>query len=369
MTAPSTAPTSQSNRDSSWAPFFSICIPQYNRTAFLIAALKTFRQQTFQDFEVCISDDCSTDGGTLMLLGYLSGSGLKYAYVQNETNLRYDGNIRRSIAISQGRYIWLMGNDDGLSDPGILASAHREILRNAPVAVAISNYREAVGDQVYRRMHSTGIIGSGPAVAVDTFRRYSFVSGVIMDGPAARGLSTDRCDGTEMYQMYLGARLISGGGRLLSIDEIYVDKDLTVPGEMVDSYRLRPKLSLVAALEKPLPMSRLLEVVAAGAEPYHTGRQLDRNLTHAARQLYTFIYPYWAVEYRRVQSWRYALGVLLSVRPSRVTRGLKLSFGSQVALWTRYLAFGVSSLIVPISLFRAMRSRLYGLAKRLQPSG
>ena len=43
-------------------PTFSICIPQYNRTSFLLEALKTLNEQDFKDFEVCISDDCSTDG-------------------------------------------------------------------------------------------------------------------------------------------------------------------------------------------------------------------------------------------------------------------------------------------------------------------
>ncbi|MDB9482187.1 glycosyltransferase, partial [Dolichospermum circinale CS-537/05] len=40
-------------------PFFSICIPQYNRTSFLIEACKVLAQQTFKNFEVCISDDQS----------------------------------------------------------------------------------------------------------------------------------------------------------------------------------------------------------------------------------------------------------------------------------------------------------------------
>ena len=43
-------------------PYFSICIPQHNRTSFLIEALRTLDRQTFRDFEVCISDDASTDG-------------------------------------------------------------------------------------------------------------------------------------------------------------------------------------------------------------------------------------------------------------------------------------------------------------------
>ena len=43
-------------------PFFSICIPQYNRTSFVIEALRALAGQSFKNFEVCVSDDCSSDG-------------------------------------------------------------------------------------------------------------------------------------------------------------------------------------------------------------------------------------------------------------------------------------------------------------------
>jgi hypothetical protein len=358
----------ETNRTGDSTPFFSICIPQYNRTRFLIEALQTFAAQSFRDFEVCISDDCSTDGGSAALLEYLRGSGLSYIYSVSDKNLRYDGNLRRAISLSRGRYLWLMGNDDGLTSPGTLEAGRAEIVKHSPVAVAISNYREAATGYSYQRMLFTGVAGSGPTAAVEAFRRYSFVSGVILDGPASRALSTSSVDGAEMYQMYLATRLVGAGGRLLSIDETYVDKDLQVPNEQVDSYRLRPKLSVRSALDDPLPMTRLLEVVAAGLEPCHSGRDRDRNLTRIALQLYTFIYPFWVVEYRSVQSWGYALGLLLSVRPSRIAGPLHLSLLSTVKLWTRYLLFGGSALLVPRALFQSLRARLFRVAKRLKPA-
>src|SRR5688500_1835906 len=95
-------------------PFFSICIPQHNRTSFLIQALRTLAAQTFRDFEVCISDDASTDGRESDLLGFLESSGLQHKYVRQEKNLRYDGNLRAAITMASGRYCFLLGNDDGL---------------------------------------------------------------------------------------------------------------------------------------------------------------------------------------------------------------------------------------------------------------
>jgi hypothetical protein len=112
-------------------------------------------------------------------------------------------------------------------------------------------------------------------------------------------------------------------------------------------------------------MGRLLEVVAAGLEPYHTGADREKNLIRAARQLYRFTYPFWIIEYRRVQSWRYALGVLLGLRPTKTAERIALSRASGIRLWLLYFSSGVVALMLPIGLFDFLRPHLYALAKRM----
>ena len=66
----------------------------------------------------------------------------------------------------------------------------------------------------------------GPTPRAQTFRNFSFVSGVILETQAAREHATDRWDGSEMYQVFLAARLIAAGGALLYIDASAVRKDI-----------------------------------------------------------------------------------------------------------------------------------------------
>jgi len=61
-------------------------------------ALRVLDTQTFTNFEVCISDDVSNDGREKELLDYLESSSLSYVYVRQDKSLRYDANIRASIA-------------------------------------------------------------------------------------------------------------------------------------------------------------------------------------------------------------------------------------------------------------------------------
>ena len=128
--------------DSAEAPFFSICVPQHNRTAFLIKACQALARQRFRDFEICISDDVSTDGREGELTAYLEGSGLRYRYARQQRNLRYDGNIRAAIALAKGRYCLLHGNDDALADELVLETLHRELTLHDLPEVAITNFAE-----------------------------------------------------------------------------------------------------------------------------------------------------------------------------------------------------------------------------------
>ena len=130
-------------------PYFSICIPQYNRTDFLLKALESFSSQTFTDFEVCIYDDNSNDNGEGKILNYLENSTLSYSYYRSESNGKYDVSLRGAIGLSNGRYVFLMGNDDGLVDCKTLELIHNHIEQYNDISVVITNYLElTTGEQV-----------------------------------------------------------------------------------------------------------------------------------------------------------------------------------------------------------------------------
>jgi glycosyltransferase involved in cell wall biosynthesis len=346
-------------------PFFSICIPQHNRTSFLIEALRTLARQTFRDFEICISDDASTDGREADLLGYLESAGLSYRYVRQEKNLRYDGNLRAAITLARGRYCFLLGNDDGLSTPETLERIAGLLRTHGEPAVALTNYREAEKGRAYRRVESTGIIGSGAAAAVTHFRSFSFVSGVIINTDIAHEHATAQWDGSEMYQVFLAARALAAGGSLLAIDEIAVDKDLRIPGESEDSYAARPRLDPCPVVPRKFNLASFPAVVSAAIAPYVSEAQLTRLNARILMQLYAYTYPYWLVEFRRVQSWKYALGIALGQRPSEMTHGLRMSPLGNAATGLTFLFSTLGGLFAPVHATQKFAAPLfYKLAKR-----
>src|SRR5207302_6489683 len=97
-------------------PLFSVCVPQFNRSSFLLKSLKRLQEQTGADFEVCISDGGSTDGRAREIVGFLCDSGISYRYeVQQRPPASYDRNLRGAIGMANGRYCFLLGNDDMLA--------------------------------------------------------------------------------------------------------------------------------------------------------------------------------------------------------------------------------------------------------------
>jgi len=349
-------------------PYFSVCIPQFNRTSFLLRVLQSLEDQDTRDFEVCVSDDCSTDGRWTEVLEFLRHSTMAFAYGRAERNARYDGNLRQAMALGTGRYLFLLGNDDVLKDGHVLSALRAAMGRAGEPAVVFTNFEEFSSGVPVRRVRQTGVIGSGPDIAAASFRKFSFLSGVVLAAAPTRGLSTAKWDGSEMYQMYVGSRMIAEGGRVLDVDLIAIRKDLEIPGEQVDSYARRPRAVLRAIPEQRLPFDRMGRLVfdAIVSAPQ---RVPTRVACRVVVQYLGFQYLYWLLEYRRVQSWRFAAGVSRAMRPGRSLVGVDLSRVARMCAAGVYAGATVVGLTLPLSAVGRMREPATRLARRISALG
>ncbi len=88
-------------------PKVSVIIPTYNRAACVKKAIDSVLSQTYQDFEVIVVDDGSTDSTRKMLEAYRDR--LRYLFQPNQgvSSARNAG-----IRASKGKYIALLDSDD-----------------------------------------------------------------------------------------------------------------------------------------------------------------------------------------------------------------------------------------------------------------
>lgn len=89
-------------------PLVSIIIPTYKRTDFLKLTLESIQQQTFQDFEVLVIDDGTTDDSNLELCKLFEK--VRYFKIQNSGGPSKPRNLGIKHAI--GNYIAFVDDDD-----------------------------------------------------------------------------------------------------------------------------------------------------------------------------------------------------------------------------------------------------------------
>jgi glycosyltransferase involved in cell wall biosynthesis len=344
-------------------PYFSVCIPQYGRTDFLLKALESLSIQSFRDFEICISDDNSQDGRQSEIIAALRLAGFKYDFYAQAKNRRYDANLRTAISLARGKYCLLLGNDDALVDGGALARMHEAIETYGPCGALICDFQDYLTGARSNRLHATGNKGFGPKTAASHFRNFSFVSGVILERISAQNFATDRWDGSEMYQTFIGCRIIASGKSLIEIAEPLIRKDIYLPNLQVDSYASRPRAPRWPIVERIIPLVQLGRLTADAVSPYTSGIEQRRQNEHILRQLLIFTYPFWLFEYRRVQSWSYAFGVGLAMRPRRIAEGIEFTRRGSVVIRLYYLAASTLGLVMPTWFFDVARPYLYRVAK------
>ena len=121
-------------------PFFSIVMPIYNVEKHLRQAIDSVLQQTFQDYEIILVDDCSPDKCPEICDVYAQ----KYEYVQvihhkENQGLSYTRNT--GMAVAKGKYIWFMDSDDYV-DTNLLERVYSSLQQNPAEVVVIGLVEE-----------------------------------------------------------------------------------------------------------------------------------------------------------------------------------------------------------------------------------
>src|SRR5262245_64695053 len=93
------------------APRVTLGMPVYNGEAFLEEALRSLLGQTFEDFELVISDNASTDRTRSICLDYAARD-RRIRYDRNEVNLGFCRNQNYVIESCTREYFLLTHHDD-----------------------------------------------------------------------------------------------------------------------------------------------------------------------------------------------------------------------------------------------------------------
>jgi glycosyltransferase involved in cell wall biosynthesis len=92
-------------------PLVSIGVPIYNAERHLQQALDSLLDQTYENFELIISDNASTDRTQEICQAYAKRD-KRIQYHRNHTNMGFGWNFNRALELSAGEYfMWAAGDD------------------------------------------------------------------------------------------------------------------------------------------------------------------------------------------------------------------------------------------------------------------
>ncbi|MDR1879055.1 MAG: glycosyltransferase, partial [Bacteroidales bacterium] len=93
-------------------PEVSVIVPNYNHASYLVQRIESILNQTFQDFELLILDDCSTDNSKDIIEQYRNHPKVKVIVYNEENSGSTFRQWNKGIDMAQGKYIWIAESDD-----------------------------------------------------------------------------------------------------------------------------------------------------------------------------------------------------------------------------------------------------------------
>ena len=93
-------------------PFVSIIIPNYKHAPFLKQRIDSVLEQTFQDFELIILDDCSLDNSKEIIESYRNHPKVSHIiYNEKNSGSTFD-QWRKGVELAVAEWVWIAESDD-----------------------------------------------------------------------------------------------------------------------------------------------------------------------------------------------------------------------------------------------------------------
>jgi len=104
---------------SSSAPKVSVIVPNYNHAPYLRQRIDSILAQTFQDFELILLDDASTDDSRSILISYSDNPHVSAVHFNEKNSGSTFKQWNKGVRLARGEYIWIAESDD-YADPHLL---------------------------------------------------------------------------------------------------------------------------------------------------------------------------------------------------------------------------------------------------------
>lgn len=224
----------------------TIGMPAYNSARFIKFAIQSVLNQTFQDFELIITDDGSTDETVAIARSF---SDPRITVLTDGVNRGISYRLNQQIDLAHGRYFFRMDSDD-IMFPDRLEKQVAYLDANSDVSI-ISSGMVIIDDD-------NNIIGSRPIAAVGNvdFTYEDWLAGKTLNHPTVAGR-------TEIFQKYHYDTTLCG------VEDVYLwllvsrEHRVVIINDLFMFYRDPLCFKLATYLYRNRQKQRLLRMAAA----------------------------------------------------------------------------------------------------------
>ncbi|MHA3062245.1 glycosyltransferase family 2 protein [Acinetobacter sp. ANC 4641] len=134
-------------------PVVSVIVPNYNHSNYLKQRMDSILSQTYQDFEIIILDDCSTDDSLKVLNQYKDYPKVTHFIVNDKNSGSVFRQWNKGVSLAQGEFIWIAESDD-IASPVFLESLVDKLIGNEALGISfcqsnkINSLGEVYGDWI-----------------------------------------------------------------------------------------------------------------------------------------------------------------------------------------------------------------------------
>lgn len=90
----------------------SVIVPNYNHSKYLPQRIDSILSQTYQDFELIILDDCSTDNSAEVINSYVGNEKVSHIVLNEQNSGSTFIQWQKGFELAKGELIWIAESDD-----------------------------------------------------------------------------------------------------------------------------------------------------------------------------------------------------------------------------------------------------------------
>ena len=139
-------------------PTVSVIVPNYNHAPYLKQRIESILNQTYQDFELILLDDCSKDGSRDIMESYRSNPHVSHVVFNKANSGSAFRQWDKGIALAQGRWIWVAESDD-YAEPTFLERLMTEVSQvpDCVLAYAATWWVDQKGTKLWETPNSNNV--------------------------------------------------------------------------------------------------------------------------------------------------------------------------------------------------------------------